>query len=79
MPSLQTVSSDSRYDYGSEDLIRFQFCSLLAQIEIASCFRNDVESHIGGCSTQPVSRLVDVSIGADVPLVFGMEFPTYWW
>ena len=43
MPSLQTVSSESHYDYGSEDLIRFRFCSLLAQIEIASCFRNDVE------------------------------------
>ena len=42
MPSLQTASSiDTRYDHGSEDVIRF--CSLLAQIEIASCFRNDTE------------------------------------
>ena len=44
MPSLQTdISEEVVYDYGSCDLVKFRHCSILAQIEIASCFRNDVE------------------------------------
>lgn len=45
--TIPSVAADeaitTNYDNGSEDLIRFRYCSVLAQIEIASCFRNDIE------------------------------------
>jgi len=45
MPPLQTDIFDRpcTYDYGSRELVKFRYCSIMAQIEIASCFRNDVE------------------------------------
>lgn len=45
MPSLHTDSStnDTYYDYWSADLVKLRHCSILAHIEIASCFRNIVE------------------------------------
>lgn len=44
IPSLHSDDSVlTHYDHGSEDLIKFRYCSVLAQIEIASCFRNDAE------------------------------------
>ena len=44
IPSLETDDSvETHYDHGSQDLIKFRYCSALAQIVIASCFRNDVE------------------------------------
>ena len=44
VPSLHSDDSiETHYDKGSEDLRKFRFCSVLAQIEIASCFRNDIE------------------------------------
>jgi len=44
MPSLQTdILEEAIYDYGSRELVKSHYCSVMAQIEIASCFRNDVE------------------------------------
>ena len=54
MPSLVTISpppmdhnteSPTRrsYNFGELEVAKFRFCSILAQIEIASCFRNDIE------------------------------------
>jgi len=44
MPPLETISPPARnFDHGEHEVARFCFCSILAQIELSSCFRNDVE------------------------------------
>jgi hypothetical protein len=49
IPSLQSDTTvETVYDYGSRDLVKFRFCNILAQIELASCFRNDVEPRMLG-------------------------------
>ena len=43
IPSLESDASiATHYDQPTE-LLKFRYCSVLAQIEIASCFRNDIE------------------------------------
>ncbi len=41
--SMPLSPNEIRYDHGLFEVAKFRFCSILAQIEIASCFRNDIE------------------------------------
>ena len=44
MPSLTSASTNEMaFDVGSLETLKFRYASILAQIEIVSCFQNDVE------------------------------------
>ena len=43
LPLETHISRDTDYDDGPQELARFRYSSAVAHIEIASCFRDDVE------------------------------------
>ena len=86
IPSLHSDDSiKTHYDHGSEDLIKFRYCSILVQIEIASCFRNDVEplfqlfDRLAKIPRKLYVLVCAVWLGADGDLAIRLVFRTSSW
>jgi hypothetical protein len=67
---ISASSTDSAFEVGSPELFKFRYTRILSQIEIASCFRNDVKALFRLLHTLiPTSYNPQVCMGSDMTIL----------